>query len=72
MNADSRQAGALIHHVDALDLPHIDQMSHVPAYDNFQLVPNRHGDMQRIVFEASRDDARPNVFIRERGTLRRY
>jgi len=40
MNADSRQAGALIHRVDALDLPHIDQMGHVPAYDNSEVNGN--------------------------------
>jgi hypothetical protein len=69
MNANWRQAGASIHSVDALDLPHIDQMSHVPAYDHFQLVPNSHGDVQRIVLEASRDDASPNVLVRQHGTL---
>jgi hypothetical protein len=69
MNADWRQAGARIHSVDALDLPHIDQMGHVPAYDNFQLLPNSHGDVQRIVFEARRDDTSPNVLVRQHGTL---
>ena len=71
MNTDGRQAGGRIHHVDALDLPHIDQMSHVPTYDDFQFVPNRHGDVQRIILEARRDDACPNVFVRQRGTLQR-
>ena len=52
MNADARQAGALIDRVDALDLPHIDHVSHVPAYNDFQLMPNRHNDVQPIIFKA--------------------
>jgi hypothetical protein len=32
MNADARQAQGLIHRIDSLDLPHIDQMSRVSAF----------------------------------------
>jgi hypothetical protein len=43
MNADLCQPGALIHRVDALDLPHVDQVSHIPAYNDFEFMPNGHG-----------------------------